>query len=70
MKNAENFEKIKSYIADSMRVKQCLIQDHLLLNKIGEAIEVIVSAQKRGNRVIFAGNGGSAADAQHLGHPL
>mgnify|MGYP000216818166 CR=1 FL=1 len=58
--------QIVKTVADSINVKQKLLADDFLIQKIESAIEIVVCAVKRGNRIIFAGNGGSAADAQHL----
>ncbi len=57
---------LRSGIADSIEVKQSLLKNELTLNSIVEVGKVMVETFRRGNRVIFAGNGGSAADAQHL----
>jgi len=57
---------LKEGIHDSIAVKQRILEDESLLKKIMTVAEVLASTSKRGNRVIFAGNGGSAADAQHL----
>jgi D-sedoheptulose 7-phosphate isomerase len=59
-------EKIKNIIAASISVKQELLNDDAMQNKIAEAVEVISIAFEKGNKVMFCGNGGSAADAQHL----
>jgi D-sedoheptulose 7-phosphate isomerase len=59
-------EKIKSIIKSSIAVKEKLLQDETLQKKIIDAVEVITTAFKNGNKVLFCGNGGSAADAQHL----
>ena len=53
-------------LRESIRVKQDIVGDAALLAKIARVAEVLAEAAGRGNRVIFAGNGGSAADAQHL----
>jgi len=58
--------KIKKIIQSSIDVKQQVLQNEELLKTIKTIVEVIVSAFKNGNRVYFCGNGGSAADAQHL----
>ena len=58
--------KIKNIINASIETKQQVLQNEALLNTIEKAIDVIVTAFKNGNRVYFCGNGGSAADAQHL----
>lgn len=59
-------EKIKNIISASIATKQDVLQNEALLNTIEKVIDVIVTAFKNGNRVYFCGNGGSAADAQHL----
>jgi len=59
-------EKITSIIQASIDTKQKLLQDEQLLVVIEKVVDVIVSAFKNGKRVYFCGNGGSAADAQHL----
>jgi D-sedoheptulose 7-phosphate isomerase len=59
-------EKIKSIIQASIETKQQVLQNEELLKIIETVVEVIVSAFKNGKRVYFCGNGGSAADAQHL----
>jgi D-sedoheptulose 7-phosphate isomerase len=59
-------EKIISIISASINVKKQLLADVLFLEKIKSVIEVITSAFQNGNKVLFCGNGGSAADAQHL----
>lgn len=59
-------EKIKSIIAASVETKQQLLQNETLLKTVSDCVEVIVAAFKSGNKVLFCGNGGSAADAQHL----
>jgi len=57
---------IKSIISDSIAVKQSLLNDTAMLDKIRQTAEELTAAFQRGNRVYFCGNGGSAADAQHL----
>ena len=59
-------DKIKDIIGASIRVKQELLQDEQLIAAIEESVKVIVKAFQAGNKVLFCGNGGSAADAQHL----
>ena len=58
--------KIASIIEASINVKQQALQDPQLLKTIEDCVEVIVKAFQNGNKVLFCGNGGSAADAQHL----
>ena len=57
---------IKQRIQSSIDVKQAILRDNSLLNRIEQAVEMITACFKKGNRVFFCGNGGSAADAQHL----
>lgn len=59
-------EQIKQIIQGSIAVKQQLLADDHLTEVIGQAVTAIVSAFQSGHRVYFCGNGGSAADAQHL----
>lgn len=59
-------ERLKRGIVDSIDVKKHLLSDEALLQRIAQASDAVVQALRRGNRAIFAGNGGSAADAQHL----
>lgn len=58
--------KIQTIIQSSIQVKEQLLSDDELTFKINQAIELIVLAFNSGNKVLFCGNGGSAADAQHL----
>jgi D-sedoheptulose 7-phosphate isomerase len=59
-------DKIKKIIKSSIDTKQSVLQNEGLLKAIAESVDVIVNAFRNGNRVYFCGNGGSAADAQHL----
>ena len=59
-------EKIKNIIQASIDVKKQLLENESLIKTINDVIGVITNAFKNGNHVYFCGNGGSAADAQHL----
>lgn len=59
-------KEIKEQIEASINIKTQLLQNAGLLQTIQKVVEVIVDAFKNGNHVYFCGNGGSAADAQHL----
>ncbi len=59
-------EKIKNIISSSIETKQMVLANEGLIATIGKVVEVIVKAFAEGKRVYFCGNGGSAADAQHL----
>ncbi len=58
--------KIKDIIAESIAVKTKLLDNAVMLDTIDKVVVAIVSALRNGNRLYFCGNGGSAADAQHL----
>lgn len=57
---------IKELITKSIEVKQQLLSDESFLLNIQKAVDETTIAFKNGNKVLFCGNGGSAADAQHL----
>lgn len=57
---------IKELIQSSIDVKSNLIQDEKIINTLNICVNQITNAFKNGNKVLFCGNGGSAADAQHL----
>lgn len=58
--------KITDIIRASIATKQQLLENEALLETIEKVIHVITDAFKKGNRIYLCGNGGSAADAQHL----
>jgi len=58
--------KIQQIIRASIETKQTVLKDEHLIATIEKVVDAIVVAFKKGNRVYFCGNGGSAADAQHL----
>ncbi len=49
---------------ESIRVKQAFLRDNL--DALTQAIDAVVAAFKSGNKLLLFGNGGSAADAQHI----
>jgi D-sedoheptulose 7-phosphate isomerase len=57
---------IKQSITQSIELKTQLLQDAELLDNIGSVSNQLIEVFKRGNRLLIAGNGGSAADAQHI----
>lgn len=58
--------KIKSIIAASVEVKNKILADDLFIKRIEEVSKLIAHAFENGHRLYLCGNGGSAADAQHL----
>lgn len=59
-------KRIKEIISASIAVKQQVLADEALLQQICDAVQAVTDAFRNGNKVLFCGNGGSAADAQHL----
>ena len=57
---------IKQIITESIKVKKQILEDEDLLLSVQKAADIVTAAFKNGNKVLFCGNGGSAADAQHL----
>ncbi len=57
---------IKDIISASIEVKQQLLQDASVGERLTAIIEELTLAFQSGHKVLFCGNGGSAADAQHL----
>jgi D-sedoheptulose 7-phosphate isomerase len=59
-------EQFKEIISSSISVKEQILSDSVMLTDLEKAVNMIVNAFKVGSRIWFCGNGGSAADAQHL----
>lgn len=62
----ESLEYVRSYLSSSLDVKQKLVNDDLLVKKIKVVSELIEQMYRSGNKLLIAGNGGSAGDAQHI----
>lgn len=58
--------KISSIIQASIQTKLDILKDPVLMDTVAQLTSAVVKAFTNGNRVYFCGNGGSAADAQHL----
>lgn len=58
--------KIEAVIGASIAVKQQLLEDKAMLEKLQLVVHKCVAALEADKKILFAGNGGSAADAQHL----
>ncbi len=63
-------EKIKNIIAESIFVKQSILNNADFIFSIENVVEKTVKAYTENKKVLFCGNGGSAADAQHLAAEL
>ena len=61
---------IKSYIQGSIDTKTRILNNKSLLTIVENIADVIANSYKKGNKVLTAGNGGSAADAQHIAGEL
>lgn len=59
-------ERINHIISESIQVKQSVLSNAALLEQIAGVVDAVTNAFKNGHKVQFCGNGGSAADAQHL----
>ena len=62
--------KITEYIQNSIKTKSKILNSETIIKKIETIANTIIDAYKRGNKVLIAGNGGSAADAQHIAGEL
>lgn len=62
--------RIQEIIKESIHLKTTLLNDKAFIEKIQVISEEIIQCFKNGGKVLFCGNGGSAADAQHLAAEL
>ena len=62
--------KIHKYISESIAIKQLILADTPLLDQIEFTIQSILKALNTNSKILWCGNGGSAADAQHLSAEL
>jgi D-sedoheptulose 7-phosphate isomerase len=58
--------RVRKSVEASIAAKQRFLEDAKLLAVIGDVVGVLIQAFKAGNKVLLFGNGGSAADAQHI----
>ncbi len=63
-------KEIRNIIGDSILVKQYILESEEFIHKIHEVSDLLIKTFKSGNKVLFCGNGGSAADAQHIAAEL
>ena len=62
--------RIPKSIEESVAAKQAILNDQAFLGRIEAAAEIITESLRNGGKIHFCGNGGSAADAQHLAAEL
>ena len=60
------YDLITERISESIKVKQSLLEDNVMLEIISNAADEIVSCIKNGGKLLLCGNGGSASDALHF----
>lgn len=61
---------IEQIIKDSIDVKSLIINEKEFIDRIQRAADICIESLKAGGKIHFCGNGGSAADAQHLAAEL
>lgn len=61
---------IENIIQESINIKQKIIVDKNLVKRIRDAAHLCIISLNNGGKILFCGNGGSAADAQHLAAEL
>jgi D-sedoheptulose 7-phosphate isomerase len=67
MTNTSDFElRVGRSIRASIVVKELLLQNTEIVSIVAKVSELLIDAFRKGNKVILFGNGGSAADAQHI----
>src|ERR1700690_4347290 len=67
MSGVGDFERrVRVSIQASIAVKQLLLKNKEVVSVVAKVSELLVGALRKGNKVILFGNGGSAADAQHI----
>lgn len=66
----DHLEYFRKNITASIEVKRALLDSEEIQEKIYAAAEICLHALREGNKIMIAGNGGSAADAQHIAGEL
>ena len=61
---------LEKELEDSAKVIDLIRQDKALVDMLVTVADICIDALRRGNKILFAGNGGSAADAQHFAAEL
>ena len=61
---------IAKIIAESVSVKQQMMNDELMISQISKIAGMATNVFRKGGKLLFCGNGGSAADAQHIAAEL
>ena len=61
---------IKERIKQAIKIKQEVLKDDKLIESIEKACDLLIECYQNNHKALFCGNGGSAADAQHLAAEL
>jgi D-sedoheptulose 7-phosphate isomerase len=64
--NTDFTQRVRRSIEASIAVKQLLLDSNEVVSGIAAVCEILIEALRKGNKPILFGNGGSAADAQHI----
>jgi len=71
MKQSNEFERrVRQVIEASLATKQALLESAEVVSAVAKVSELLAEALRQGNKVFLFGNGGSAADAQHIAAEL
>ena len=70
MSDLDHYEIIRKSIKSSRKVKKELLQKEIFYTRVSGIVDLCVNALRNGNKILWCGNGGSAADAQHLAAEL
>ncbi len=71
MKQTDDFEhRVTELIKASIAAKQSLLSSADVVVTVAKVSEILITALKQGNKLLLFGNGGSAADAQHIAAEL
>lgn len=66
----EPFDLIRNHLKIGGDLKYTLAQSKEFIQRLFDASEILSESLKKGNKILWCGNGGSAADAQHLSTEL
>ena len=61
---------ISEQIAEAQRIASLMLEDDMLVNEVQSSADACIQALLNGRKILLAGNGGSAADAQHIAGEL
>lgn len=62
--------RVKEAIEENIELMNSILHDTIFMSQISQLADIMVKSLRRGGTIFFCGNGGSAADAQHLAAEL